>query len=546
MPNLHQTLRETDLDFLQRIARHWRIDLISKGFTEALEEIESKLVDEALFAEVIDALPADVHAAWQYLVDHEGKETWSQFSRQFGDVRAMGLAKRERIAPDETPVSACESLWYKALIGRAFLRGRGEPQEFAYIPDEFLQWSKPTPQKVSLQPRPATDVEIKIPLKASDRILDDAADLLAALRMGRSYEGEKSTYQLSYNNFILSLSSSASLLTQDQQPDPMRLKEFLSAKRSQALNSLFQNWLSSAVVNDLRMLPGLVFEGNWSNDPTLPRQFLMSLLRDMKSDTWWSISSLVTMIKEGQPDFQRSAGDYDSWFIRDAKNNLHLQGVKNWDKVEGALLRYLIAGPLHWLGVLDLGFHEKNSRPTAFRISNIGSALLAGTLPPIDHPEDGVISVKDNDTLIVPVNVPRAIRYQIARFGEIVRQNATETSYRITPGSLKAASDQGLLGSHLITLLQQSKVKNIPPAFTQQIERWEKYGVEAEFTQVHLLRLLRPEILPLLQKNPRAARFIVEVLNSKTVVIQPGSVEPLRQILAEMGFLADVHIDGKV
>jgi hypothetical protein len=230
---------------------------------------------------------------------------------------------------------------------------------------------------------------------------------------------------------------------------------------------------------------------------------LLDILQDLQVETWWSISSLITVIKEEQPDYQRPAGDYESWFIRDAKTNAHLQGAKNWDKVEGALLRYLIAGPLHWLGVLDLGFHEKNSRPTAFKISGIGSALLAGKPPQVDRAEEGTITVTETDTLTVSMNVPRATRYQIARFGEVVRQKPAETSYRITPTSLKAASAQGLLGSHLITLLQQSKVNNIPPAFTQQIERWEKYGVEAEFSRVILLRFQRPEVLPLLQKIPK-------------------------------------------
>jgi hypothetical protein len=36
------------------------------------------------------------------------------------------------------------------------------------------------------------------------------------------------------------------------------------------------------------------------------------------------------------------------------------------------------------------------------------------------------------------------------------------------------------------------------------------------------------------------------VLNPKTVKVKPGSVETLRQILAELGFLADVHLDGEV
>ncbi len=546
MPNLHQTLRETDLDFLERIARQWRLELLAKGFQEALEELEGRLCDEILFNEVIEALPADVKASWQYLVDHQGKETWSQFTRQFGEVRAMGLAKRERVKPDETPVSVCEALWYKALIGRAFLRSSGEPQEFAYIPDEFLQWAKPTPQLNKLQPRPATEAEIKFPLKGSDRILDDATDLLAALRMGHHDLEERSAYQLSYYNFIQVLLASCEVLSSDNQPDPARLKDFLSAPRGQVLNMLFQDWQQSTRINDLRMLPGLVFEGNWANDPLPPRQLLLGLLKELKPNTWWSISSLLTQIKTHQPDFQRSAGDYDAWFIRDAKTNAHLHGSKNWDKVEGALLRYLIAGPLHWLGLLDLGFTEKNSRPSAFRVSSLGSSLLNGETPKHQPAEEGTITIGSNNTLIVPVSAPRTLRYQVARFGQKSKQSASETSYQLTAASLRAAASQGLQGSHLMLLLQQAKVKTIPPALSQQLERWDKYGSEAEITRPLLLRLARPEILPLLQKNSRSARCIDEVITPKAVLLKPGSEQTIMQVLSEMGFLTEVKLDEDV
>jgi hypothetical protein len=546
MPTLHQTLRETDLDFLERIACQWRLDLLAKGFQEALEELEGKLCDEQLFTEVIEALPADVKAAWQYLVDHKGKETWSQFTRQFGEVRAMGLAKRERVKPDETPISVCESLWYKALIGRAFLRSSGEPQEFAYIPDEFQQWAKPTPQLNKLQPRPATEAETKFPLKGSDLILDDATDLLAALRMGHHDLEERSAYQLSYYNFIQVLLASCEVLSADNQPDPARLKDFLSAPRGQILSMLFQDWQCSTRINDLRMLPGLVFEGNWVNDPLLPRQLLLSLLKELKPNTWWSLSSLLTQVKTHQADFQRSAGEYDTWFIRDAKTNAHLHGSKNWDKVEGALLRYLIAGPLHWLGLLDLGFTEKNSRPSAFRISAIGASLLNGQLPQNEQVEDGTISIAANNTLVVPLSAPRTLRYQVARFGQKSKQTASETSYQITAASLRAASSQGLQGNHLLLLLQQARVKTIPPVLSQQLERWDKYGSEAEISKPVLLRLTRPEILPLLQQNNRSGRCIEEVLTPKAVLIKPGSEQTIMQVLAEMGFLTEVKINEDV
>jgi len=547
MPNLHQTLRSTDLDFLQRIARLWRIDLESKSFATALEETEKKLTERELFQEIIESLPPDAQTGWTYLLEHKGKTTWSLFTRQFGEVRAFGPAKRERIAPDLNPISASESLWYRGLVGRAFLALSGEPQEYIYIPDEFMGFVQVQKASETIpQPRPATAAETRISLKANDHILDDATEILAALRMGRPLLKSNRANAPAYEKFLTALLTSSTLLTSDRIPDPAHLKKFLAAERSDALLTLYQNWSHTRDLNDLRMLPGLIFEGNWTNDPIQPRELLVQIFKQLDPSVWWSTNSLLAQIKETQPDFQRSAGDYDSWFIRDGKTETHLQGVKNWDKIEGSLIRYLIAGPFHWLGAIDLAFSEKNTRPQAFRISNIGSDLFRGSAPTTSTIEDGLITLSNDDTLHVPQNAPRAIRYQIARFGQPVKQTPTEIHYRISPTSLRTASGQGLLTSHLLQLLQQAKVKTIPPSFVQQLDRWDKYGVEAVVTQTILLRLSRPEILPLLQNNPRAARCLGEVLNPKTIVIKPGCIDNLRQALAEMGFLADIQLDGEV
>ena len=65
---------------------------------------------------------------------------WATFVRTFGELRRMGMAKRDRERPDLKPASAVEVLWYRGLVGRAFLSvpPANEPQEYAYIPEDLL------------------------------------------------------------------------------------------------------------------------------------------------------------------------------------------------------------------------------------------------------------------------------------------------------------------------------------------------------------------------------------------------------------------------
>ena len=61
----------------------------------------------------------------------------------------------------------------------------------------------------------------------------------------------------------------------------------------------------------------------------------------------------MAAVKAADPDFQRPDGDYGSWYIRDAAGDAYLSGFESWDRVEGVLIADLLAGPLHWLGVVD-------------------------------------------------------------------------------------------------------------------------------------------------------------------------------------------------
>ena len=544
MPDLNQTLRSTDLDFLQRIARTWKLDLAAKSFSAAVKEIASLMQQEALLQETLENLPAEAQTAWGSLLSHQGRESWAIFTREFGELRTFGLARRARENPDLKPVSPVEVLWYRGLIGRVFLNLSGEPQEYVYIPDEFLTLLHAgNPEAALLSPRPAAEAERKIQDLATDAILDDATELLAALRMNRPLENTHLPSSGTYRQFLFAILSQTGLIASGQLPEPNKVKEFLSATRGEALLTLFQTWLQSKLMNDLCMLPGLVCDGNWTNDPLLPRNLLMGILTHLDPTIWWSIPSLLSQLKAQSPDFQRPAGDYDSWFIRDEKTQAHLRGFENWEKVEGALIRYLIGGPFHWLGVVDIARAEKNSPPLSFRISASGRLLLKGQPPVSNDNENGVVTVSSDGTLLVTREVPRALRYQLARFCEPVTGSKSENKYRISTESLRQASDQGLRPTQLSQLLQQSKVKNLPQTIIDALDRWEKYGVELTVEPALLLRLEKPDLLPILQKTPRIARCIAEVLSPKTVLVKPGSVEPLRQALAEIGLLAEIKID---
>jgi hypothetical protein len=104
---------------------------------------------------------------------------------------------------------------------------------------------------------------------------------------------------------------------------------------------------------------------------------------DRKGRPYWSLEAFVDGVRQNHPDFQRPAGDYDSWYLREEASGEFLRGFKRWDAVDGALLRFVICGPLHWLGIVDLAAPEVGKQPSAFRFTAWASALLSGKAPGI-------------------------------------------------------------------------------------------------------------------------------------------------------------------
>ena len=208
--------------------------------------------------------------------------------------------------------------------------------------------------------------------------------------------------------------------------------------------------------------------------------------------------------------------------------------------MDGALLRYLVSGPLHWLGFVDLAFPQEGASPTqatAFRRARHWDALLAGEEIPA-RPEDALLHLRSDGRLSAPPRAPRPVRYQIARFCRWEGSTPHEYRYRITARSLEQAQSQGLKPSHLLTLLERH-ASNIPPNLVAALKRWAQQGTAARLQTASLLRVASPEVLKALRSS-RAARFLGEPLGPAAVLVKRGAEEKVLASLLELGFLGEL------
>jgi hypothetical protein len=335
---------------------------------------------------------------------------------------------------------------------------------------------------------------------------------------------------------LTALLTTAGLLKKDA-PQTEKIKSFLEASRADALKILIIAWQSSQTFDELRLIPNLICEGEWKNQALVTREFLMDLIGSIPENKWWSIPAFIRAIKEKFPDFQRPAGDYDSWFIKRESDGQYLRGFAYWDQVEGALVKHFIH-TLHWLGMADLASPEEGKDAAAFRIrskvENQGADPRPSTL-------DGKLTVTSNGKVIVSRFFSRAVRYQISRFCDWEETKPDEYQYQISARALAHAKEQGLQAGQLLALLVKYTNGAVPPALVKALKQWEAHGTEARVKNLLVLRVNRPEILEEMRKS-KAAKFLGEVLSPTAVIIKSGAESKVLAALAELGLLAEIEI----
>ena len=530
MPDLFATLHKQDIGHLRIIAELWGLELESQDVDSAREELCASLLDLEAVSETLEVLTPEARSALATLLKSEGKMEWVAFARKYGDIREMGAGRRDRERPHLKPASTSEFLYYRALLAKAFFETEKGPQEFAYIPEdlyaviaEIETEDIPPAQSSEALGRPATPVEKAIEIPATDYILDDATTHLAALRIG---DGERSTIDPA----LRALLQTAQLIKENGlYPDAV--KKFLEAPRAEALAMLYTAWLPSNDFDELRLIPSLTCEGEWKNQPQVTREFLMNLIKNIPQGKWWSIPAFVKNIKEKYPDFQRPAGDYDTWFIKRRSDGQFLRGFAYWDVVDGALIKYLIQ-ILYLLGRVDLAVPEEGKEPTAFRVN---SSIAGKTTV------EGRLNVTSNGRITVSRYFSRAVRYQIARFCDWGNEKDDGFVYSVSAGSLKRATEQGLKAEQLLAMLVKYTNGTVPPAMVKALKRWDANGAEARVESLLVLRVSKPEIMEEMRKS-NAGKYLGELLSPTAVVVKSGAIQKLMSELAELGLLAEVNL----
>jgi hypothetical protein len=516
-------------------------------------------------------------AAWDALRAAGGRMKLAVFSRTHGAIRPIGPGKLEREQTWQRPETPAEELWYRGLIFRAFADLGDGPVETVYIPAELLPPIPPQPPRAAVSDNPSSSAgaddfgrsAAAIPAapspprsrQAFNLLAVDVCAVLAAARdapvrldkeglpreadMARLREGLALPDGMRAD-LLLALARGRGWLL----PERDRLALHVTAATAwlrlttwEQMTSLFTAWRDDAGFwNDLWHVPGLQAEGEWRNDPLPARRAVLDLLRGLAGDTWYAIAGLVAGIKAVNPDFQRPDGNYSGWYLRDVETGRYLSGFESWDDVEGRLIRFLVTGPLFWLGAVALGAGDEDP-PEALRLTPSGAAWLAGTTPGV-LPRPSRLSVAEDFAISAPLTLPLLDRYRLLRFTEPVAggyELGQPTRHRITRAALARARAGGIKAEAVLKFLERASGGRVPARVAAGLARWDQHGGTVRVSKGAVLRVEEASTLSTLRADPVIAPLLGDLLSAQAALVSEVNLPKLLTALEQLGYTAKVE-----
>jgi hypothetical protein len=583
MHKLQHVLKNSDSGVRIAFAQTWGVAIAKLSEDKQIAALQAAMLEAERVEALWETLNQDQRGALQMLASQKNLcLSLSQFQSLFGKIRKMGRGEIEREQPHKNPASVAEALYYRGLIAEDFQPLQGQLQPVVFIPQDLAallplhktsysdlegdeddlpdeddedeeeadspsltlgQRASAALPSTTMTPLPEAPQGAQL---ADTSVIDDLVTLLAFLRVqplrveGDSFlpaDAERVLPHLlrpdlARLTFLLCLGVSGELITSQDGLAYVRrdgLQRWLGLARYAQLRHLADAWLTSRAYHELWHVADLSPDDNFAYDPQLARQTLLEALREAPPQAWWPMPTLISRIKAQQPNFQRS--EYDSWYIR-GPQNAYLRGFESWDAVEGALLAFLMNGPLHWLGLLDVA--QGAAHLTAYGRGWLGLAPY----PQPPDPDEKIV-VRADGTLIASRKVARVERFQAARFSQWLGLQGDQYHYRIDAQSLAWAAEQGIHGPQIEAFLRRQlpEGRDLPAPLLRLLHAPTPGAASSvSLERAIVLRTTSKEMLDHLFDDPKTRRFLGARLGDLAVIVRPEGAEALQSALLAAGY----------
>ena len=333
--------------------------------------------------------------------------------------------------------------------------------------------------------------------------------------------------------------------------------DFFSLSLIERVRLCYRLWLETPFWNELAYLPDVIVRPGPSNplDPAheevvRARQALMKRVLAEQAGEWREMPAFIARTKLYIPYllFPRQYGPRAErysmgsnpygWDFRLKRGWLtHREG---WHMVEGGFIRAVVAGPLHWLGLVDM---KSEGNTTAFCLSSAVSLVTSEELPPVERIPWGRLIVQPNFELVALAPVSEALLIQLDRFAERLGLEHI-AQYRITKASITRAIQMGMHGEDMLRILEEATGGGeIPQNVRYSLGEWERQARRIEmWPGAALLEVDDAALLDTLFAGEQTRKMFVRRLSPTLAEVMPQQLSALQEMLWQRDYLPALTI----
>lgn len=381
--------------------------------------------------------------------------------------------------------------------------------------------------------------------------------------------------------FMLRLLDAAELtvVVENQLRADDRIDAFLNSPESDAARLLYDAWLDLDW-SEFRRLGHLAIEPwSYAGSGDLPdiarlgaaRRAIVALLATVPNG-WIEVSALADRLRQTDPEFlitrvpdyppsyysYYSYYGHDSYYgTRQALEQLYYRGFaradlrsrdrrlrkdQDWDEVEGAFVAQVLHEPLHWLGLVDIGYVSSSGRaagepPQMVRLSELGQRLLGGREFVSTPAVAGV-------ALVVQPNFEVLVLDALGHLDLIARLDAFADSqsldraaiYKLSRPSIVRGLAAGWTLDRIIDTLETASGSPLPQNVRHTLGDWSR-----EYERIHLhrdttiLEAPDPATLERWLADPALGAALPRRLTPTIALVRANAVNELALVLGQRG-----------
>ena len=266
-------------------------------------------------------------------------------------------------------------------------------------------------------------------------------------------------------------------------------KNFWSQPPAERVKQSFNAYLDTTTWNELRVPKaayGMDHRRPAPQELSAARRVVIEKIKKRGTVSWVALADLIQDLRLGNYNFlfPRSKQNTNYYGYRDnyatpyyQSNNIYGVTYNNvtdeasgWDLVEGAIITHIVAGPLNWLGLTDVGYD--GDTPTAYRLTAMGAWLLGLGAEIQITEQGGRVVVQPNFQIIAMEPIAEQVLMTLDEFTEFEGGDRALT-YRLTRESVYRGQRNGWDAARIVNYLEDATHTPLPQNVKRSLEEWQ-------------------------------------------------------------------------